>query len=90
MQALGPTSTGHQATRKLINDNNLAIFYYILFLAMKNNLRFERLLKMVDVFHSALVINILNTQQLLHFFDANLVNWNCFFFNIDDIVFAFG
>ena len=58
VQSLGPSASRHQASGKLIHDNNFAVLNHVVALALENGLSPQGLLQMMDVFDSFLGINI--------------------------------
>ena len=48
MQTVRPAATGHQATGKLINNNNFAILHHILLISQEQAVRTQRRIQVMN------------------------------------------
>ena len=72
MDAVGIPPAVHQAPRKLIDDDDFAVFDDVLLVAMEEIPRLERRVELVRQLDVALIVEILNAEHLLDFGDARL------------------
>ncbi len=86
MKSFAIPTARHETPREVINDDNLPIFYHVVAVQMKNNLRFERLFQMVNILNIASSINILHTEHLFDMLNTSIGQGHDLHFFINGIV----
>ncbi len=86
MQTLVISSSYHKTTRKFVNNNNLAVFYYIINIAFHNPVSLYRLLDMMHYFKVFGVIDIIYSEIFLHLFNAAGSKGTGFCLFVNDII----
>ena len=76
MQAIGPAPAGHHASRKFINDDDLALFDDVLDVAAIQRVRLDRGLNVMLEWPVLRIGNVADPKKLLNFFPAFVGNRN--------------
>ena len=63
MKAVAPSSAWHHAASELIDNNHLAVFQEVVSIALKQGVRLNRLLDVVDQVHMGGIIEIVYTEK---------------------------
>src|SRR5436305_13892899 len=83
MQTLAVPAPGHLTPGELIDDDHLAIFDDIIFVALEDDLCLNRILHVARQVEVGLIVDVLDARQLLNLFNACLCenNSTCLLFN---------
>ena len=88
MQPIGPTTTVHHASRKVIDDDNLAILYDIILIQFVKRMRLKRLVDMMQIFYVFGIVDIINLQMLFEFLNPRLIERHTLSFFVHRIIFV--
>jgi hypothetical protein len=76
MQSIRPSSTLHESTCEVIDDDHLAVLYDVLVIFLIKSVRLQSLLHAVEQFHVSWIIQIRDTEKFLSLLDT-LFGENC-------------
>ena len=89
VQSVGITASKHQPSGEFVDDDDFAVFYHIVLVAMHQGMRPQRLIKVMGKFHIFIVVKIPDVERLLRFGDADFRRRHRMQLLVDGIIFAF-